>query len=64
MKHKKVNIREISTNSFLEILDKYKSKVSKSEKSSKAFLVELGVITEKGNLRKNYKDLCIPKEQV
>jgi len=64
MKNNKVNRREVDTKTFVAILDNYKIKVSKTEKSSKAFLVDLGVITEKGNLRKNYKNLCIPAGRV
>jgi len=63
MKNVKVNKKEVDTNTFVALLDKYKVKVSKSETTSKAFLVDLGVITEKGNLRKNYKNLYIPMEQ-
>lgn len=44
---------------FIIILDRYKKELSKSEKKSKKFLVKVGVYTEKGNLRKNYKHLCI-----
>lgn len=48
---------------FAQILEKYKEKVSHSQESSRKFLVELGVVTEKGNLKKNYKHLCIPQDQ-
>jgi len=63
MKNININIRQIDTNTFLVFLEKYKDKVSKSEKASKAFLVDLGIITEKGNLRKNYKNFYIPTQQ-
>ncbi len=62
-KMNKIHKNEIDKNAFVKVLEKYKEKVSKSEKTSKAFLVDLGVITQKGNLTKNYKDLCIPVEQ-
>lgn len=46
-----------------QMLEAYKKKVTRSKATSKKFLVELGVITEKGNLKKNYRHLCIPQEQ-
>lgn len=55
--------KEIDTNAFINVLKKYKIKVSQTEKTSKAFLVDLGIITQKGNLTKRYKDLCIPVKQ-
>lgn len=63
MKTKNVNLKEKETEQFISILVKYKEKVSKTEKTSKKFLVDLGLITEKGNLKKNYKNICIPEVQ-
>ena len=40
-------------------LEKYLIEVTKSESKSKKFLVDAGIITEKGNLKKNYRHLCI-----
>ena len=54
--------KEISD--FQKVLKAYKGKVTRSKESSRKFLFELGVITEKGKLKKNYKHLCIPEEQV
>lgn len=48
---------------FIRLLETYKKKFSKSKKDAKEFLIEIGVYTEKGNLKKNYKHLCIPQEQ-
>lgn len=48
---------------FIEILQKYKVKLSKNKKASKKFLVDAGITTPKGNLKKAYKDLCIPQGQ-
>lgn len=45
---------------FLIAMEKYKVEVSKTEESSRNFLIELGVITKKGNRTKHYKNLCIP----
>lgn len=45
-------------------LEKYRNELSKSEEKSRKFLVQTGIITEKGNLRKHYRNLCIPQEQV
>lgn len=55
--------KDVDVDTFLTILKKYKEKVSKTDETAKTFLVELGVITEKGNLRQNYKHLCIPEER-
>ena len=48
---------------FQEIMETYRKKVTRSKETSQKFLVELGIITEKGNLRKPYKHLCIPQDQ-
>jgi len=48
---------------FVGILEQYKEKVSRSKSASRKFLVELGIVTNKGNLKKNYRHLCIPPEQ-
>jgi len=39
----------IKVDSLIERLEKYRIRVSKSEKKSKAFLVEFGIVTLKGN---------------
>lgn len=56
-------LREKETEKFIAILRSYKTKVSKDEKTSRKFLMDLGVITGKGNLTKNYKNICIPEVQ-
>lgn len=50
---------------FSAILQQYKEKLSGNKKASRQFLVDVGIITPKGNLRKPYKHLtlCIPQEQ-
>lgn len=50
-------------NELLKIIEKYKKTFLGDEKASKEFLIELGIYTEKGNLRKNYKHLCIQPDQ-
>lgn len=47
---------------FSEAIKKYTTKLSKNKEASKQFLVDTGIITEKGNLREPYKPLCIPQE--
>lgn len=47
---------------FIKTLKKYKIKFKNSKIASRKFLVELGVYTEKGNLRNNYKNLCISRK--
>jgi hypothetical protein len=49
---------------LLEALQKKKLELSRSPKKSRKFLVELGIVTPKGNLKKNYRHLCIPTEPV
>ena len=48
---------------FIETLKKTQKELSKSKEASKKFLVDTGIITEKGNLKKPYKHLCIPSDQ-
>jgi len=45
-------------------LKTYKKVVTSSKKASRQFLVQLGVFTKSGNIRKEYKNLCIPPDQV
>jgi len=48
---------------FIEALKAHTQKLSKDKKASKKFLVDAGIITDKGNLRKPYQHLCIPQDQ-
>jgi hypothetical protein len=48
---------------FREVLESYRDKVTKTKETSQEFLVDVGVFTEKGNLKKNYKHLCIPDKE-
>lgn len=48
---------------FIKILERYKRKFAKNKNASREFLIKVGIYTEKGNLRKNYKHLCIPPTQ-
>jgi hypothetical protein len=48
---------------FKKILESYREKVTQTKESSQEFLVNVGVFTEKGNLKKNYKDICIPGKE-
>lgn len=54
---------DIKVDSLIQRLEKYRDRLSKSEKKSKTFLVEAGIITPKGNLKNGFKHLCIPQEQ-
>ncbi len=51
-------------NELLKIIERYKKTLLGNEKASKEFLVKSGIYTEKGNLRKNYKHLCIQPDRV
>jgi hypothetical protein len=44
-------------------MKKFAVKLSKDKKAAKAFLVEVGIITPRGNLRKPYRHLCIQRVQ-
>lgn len=48
---------------FREVLESYREKVTKTKETSQEFLVDIGVFTEKGNLKKNYKHICIPDKE-
>lgn len=48
---------------FKKAVESYKKEILASKAASQQFLVELGLFTEKGNVRKPYKHLCIPQEQ-
>ncbi|HEX5154284.1 MAG TPA: hypothetical protein VFW07_22705 [Parafilimonas sp.] len=48
---------------FIKALKTQTEKLSKNKKASRKFLVDVGIITKKGNLRKPYKHLCIPQDQ-
>ncbi len=48
---------------LFEKIESFRQKVTKSKEASRTFLVELGVFTEKGKLKQNYKHLCIPQDQ-
>lgn len=56
-------MNDIEVDNLIQKLEKYRIRLSKSEKKSKEFLIEVGVLTAKGNLKKNFKHLCIPQEQ-
>jgi hypothetical protein len=45
---------------YLIALDKLGAKLAKEPIAAKQFLVDAGIITTKGNLRKPYRNLCIP----
>jgi hypothetical protein len=56
-------MNDIKVDSLIQKLEKYRIRLSKSKKKSKKFLVEVGVLTAKGNLKNHFKHLCIPQEQ-
>ena len=47
---------------FIKILDEKIKKFSKDPAAARKFLVDAGIYTPKGNLRKPYKNLCIPQD--
>lgn len=57
------NLKEKDEDPFITILKSYTLELTKSKAASKKFLVDIGVMTKKGNLTKNYRALCTLKEQ-
>ena len=49
---------------FDAALKAYGKEIASSKKKSEEFLVRIGVITKKGNIRKPYRNLCTPQDQV
>jgi len=54
---------DTKVDSLIQKLEKYRVRISKSEQKSKKFLVDAGIVTPKGNLKNNFKHICIPQEQ-
>ena len=46
----------------LKQMEEFKESLKGDREKSIALLVGAGIITPKGNLRKPYKNLCIPRE--
>jgi hypothetical protein len=46
---------------FFKDAAKHKKEVSSNKKAAQKFLIDIGIFTPKGNLRKPYKNLCIPR---
>lgn len=46
--------------SFKKILDKKKREIRNNPAEARSVLVKAGIFTEKGNLKKVYKDICTP----
>jgi len=47
---------------LLKALEKRHKKAVKSKKAALRFLIEIGALTEKGNLRAPYKNVCTQGE--
>jgi len=54
---------QLEREKFEKAAKSYKQRVTASPEAARRFLIELGVFTEKGNLREPYKSLCIPQGQ-
>lgn len=57
-------MKEKDLTALVKKLEAVRKDLSKSEQKSKNFLFKAGITTEKGNLKANYKHLCIPHEPV
>ncbi len=47
---------------IIKIQEKLLKKFSKDPAAARKFLVDAGIYTPKGNLRKPYRNLCIPQD--
>lgn len=54
---------EKERNALLKAIEKKRAEIQKDPEVGRQFLIDVGVITEKGNLRKPYKHLCIRVDQ-
>lgn len=54
-----INMSKKEIEEFEAALKAYGKEIASSKEKSEAFLVRIGVITKKGNVRKHYKNLCI-----
>jgi len=48
---------------LLEVLKEFKGKVTKNKKSSKKFLQDIGIFNSMGEVKPEYRDICIPQSQ-
>lgn len=48
---------------FRDVLESYKTEVTRTKQTSQEFLVDVGIFTEKGKLKPHYKHLCIPGKE-
>lgn len=48
---------------FLKLIRSKKEELSGNRQASRLFLKRVGIITQNGALRKEYKNLCIPPKQ-
>jgi hypothetical protein len=48
---------------FKKLLDSKKEALSNNKEMSQRLLINAGIFTEKGNLKANYRGLCIPRSQ-
>ncbi len=48
---------------LLEVLGEFKKKVTRNKKSSKKFLQDIGIFNSLGEVKPEYRDICIPRSQ-
>ncbi len=54
------DFKDKETEEFIADLKLFRKKLENNPEACKKFLVDAGIITEKGNFRKHYRGLCIP----
>lgn len=46
-----------------KLAEAQRRKIAGNKEAARQYLIELGIFTPKGNLRKPYKHLCIPQDR-
>jgi len=57
-------MKDNKTQELVNKLEQYRESLFDNKKASKAFLVKAGILTQRGDLKANYKHLCIPPGRV
>lgn len=57
-------MKDNKTQELVNKLEQYRESLFENKKASKAFLVKAGILTQRGDLKANYKHLCIPPGRV
>lgn len=50
-------------NEFLAVIKRKQQELAGDKKASLSFLKEVGIVSTRGKLKKEYKNLCTPQDQ-